>query len=87
MVQKGHLDLYFIETKGEQYYHKYKYSDDSYFVFGSETKGIPESILRQYWDRVIKIPMRSEARSLNLSNVAAVVIYEALRQHEFKDII
>jgi len=86
MAQKGHLNLYFIETKGERYYHDFQYPEDSYFVFGSETRGIPESILRQYWDKVIKIPMKSDARSLNISNAAAVVIYEALRQHEFKNI-
>ena len=86
IVQKGHLELYFIETKGEQYYHKCRYSKDSYFVFGSETRGIPENILKQYWDKVIRIPMKPDARSLNLSNAAAVVIYEALRQHEFKNI-
>jgi len=86
ITQKGHLPLYFIETKGEQYYHEFQYPEDSYFIFGSETKGIPESILKQHWDKVIKIPMRSDARSLNLSNAAAIVIYEALRQHGFKNI-
>ena len=84
--QKGHLVLYFIETKGEQYYHDVQYPEDSYFVFGSETRGIPESILNQYWDRVIRIPMKNDTRSLNLSNAATIVIYEALRQHEFKNV-
>lgn len=86
IAQKGHLDLYFTSTRGEQYYHNLQYPEDSYFVFGPETRGIPESILRQYWDRVIRIPMRPNSRSLNLSNAAAIVIYEALRQHEFKNI-
>ena len=86
IAQKGHLALYFIETKGRQYYHDFQYPEDSYFVFGPETRGIPESILRQYWDRVIRIPMKPDSRSLNLSNAAAIVIYEALRQHEFKNI-
>ena len=88
IVQKGHFPLYFVETKGERYYHDFEYPADSYIVFGSETKGIPENILKQYWDRVIKIPMRSDTtRSLNVSNAAAIVIYEVLRQHEFKNII
>lgn len=82
--QKGHLDLYFASTKGEHYYHRVNYPSDSYFIFGPETRGIPESILKQYWDKVIKIPMVSDSRSLNLSNAAAIVIYEALRQMDFK---
>ena len=52
-------------------------------MFGCETKGLPESLLSRVYDRCIRIPMRSEARSLNLSNSVAIVLYEALRQQGF----
>ena len=84
--QKAEANLYFVSTKGENYYHDIKYPEDSYFIFGPETRGIPETILKQYWERVIRIPMISDARSLNLSNAVAVVIYEALRQHNFNSL-
>ena len=52
-------------------------------VFGKETKGLPETLLHDHYDQCIRIPMRSEARSLNLSNSVAIVLYEALRQNGF----
>ena len=52
-------------------------------MFGKETAGIPESILKAHWESCVRIPMISEARSLNLSNSAAIVAYEALRQLGF----
>ena len=54
-----------------------------YFIFGKETMGLPPSLLAQYPDDCYRLPMRSQARSLNLSNAAAVVLYEAFRQNEF----
>ncbi len=77
------VPVYYSSTKGNNFYHHIKYPQNSYFVFGPETRGLPEDILKQNWDRVIKIPMIEDSRSLNLSNAAAVVIYEALRQREF----
>ena len=53
-------------------------------MFGRETKGLPEPMLIAHPERCIRIPMRKNARSLNLSNSVAVVVYEALRQHEFE---
>ncbi|NBT58237.1 tRNA (uridine(34)/cytosine(34)/5-carboxymethylaminomethyluridine(34)-2'-O)-methyltransferase TrmL [bacterium] len=56
----------------------------AYFVFGSETKGLPESLWKKYPDRFLKVPMRTDiVRSLNLAQCASVVLYEALRQDGF----
>jgi tRNA (cytidine/uridine-2'-O-)-methyltransferase len=52
-------------------------------LFGKETKGLPESLIFDNYDNAIRIPMKGEVRSLNLSNSVAIVLYEALRQHEF----
>ena len=57
--------------------------DGDFLVFGCETRGLPENLLEKVYDRCVRIPMRAEARSLNLSNSVAVVLYEALRQADF----
>ena len=87
------LDDFFERTKGGNYYfcttkapHCYsdcEFKDGDYFFFGKETKGLPESLLSANLDRCIRIPMREETRSLNLSNSVAIVLYEALRQTGF----
>ncbi|MEG0767201.1 MAG: TrmH family RNA methyltransferase, partial [Clostridia bacterium] len=59
------------------------YPDDAYLVFGRETRGLPENLLTRAYERCIRIPMRPQARSLNLSNAVAIVLYEALRQQGF----
>ncbi len=56
-----------------------RYRDGDYLVFGSESKGLDDEILRRFRDHCVRIPMREGARSLNLSNSVAVVLYEALR--------
>jgi len=58
-------------------------SKDYYFVFGRETTGLPETFMRQYADRNLRIPMSDKIRAFNLSNSAAIVIFEALRQQGF----
>lgn len=75
--------VYYVSTKGPTCYTEVSYDRDCWLVFGKETQGLPESLLRQNLASCIRIPMRREARSLNLSNAAAIVIYEALRQHGF----
>ncbi len=55
-----------------------------FLVFGKETKGLPEDLLRENYDDCIRIPMREDMRSLNLSNAAAIILYEVLRQFEFE---
>ena len=75
---------HFATTKAPRSYHEAKFGENDFIVFGCETKGLPESLLSRVYDRCIRIPMREEARSLNLSNSVAIVLYEALRQQEFK---
>lgn len=74
---------HFATTKAPRGYHEASYGPDDFLVFGCETKGLPESLLSRVYDRCIRIPMRQEARSLNLSNSVAIVLYEALRQQGF----
>ena len=64
---------------------KAPHEDDCYIMFGKESAGIPEDILVQHPDTAIRIPMIGDIRSLNLSNSVAIVLYEALRQHDFAD--
>jgi tRNA (cytidine/uridine-2'-O-)-methyltransferase len=76
--------LWFVESAGSRRYTDVTYSQDDYLVFGRETAGLPKSLLEQHRDTWIRIPMFSEkSRSLNLSNCAALVLYEALRQLKF----
>lgn len=79
---QGH-NFYYNTTKTTKSYSKVKFTPDDLLVFGKETAGIPESILKENWDNCIRIPMVSDARSLNLSNSVAVVAYEALKQQDF----
>lgn len=82
----GHR-FFFVETKGKLNYTEVKYQDGDFFVFGRETSGIPKSILEQHEDFWVKIPMSTKhVRSLNVSNTAAIMIYEALRQVGFPDL-
>jgi len=76
--------FFYATTKTDQVYSDVTYLDEDFIVFGKETAGIPIEIIKENWDTAITIPMKREAtRSLNLSNSAAIVIYEALRQLEF----
>lgn len=70
-------------TKGRKIYTEVQYEPDCYLMFGKESGGIPEEILKEYLDACVRIPMVGETRSLNLSNSAAIVLYEALRQNQF----
>lgn len=74
---------HFASTKAPRAYTEARYEQDDFLVFGCETKGLPESLLERVYDRCIRIPMRPDARSLNLSNSVAIVLYEALRQQGF----
>ena len=76
-------NCYFATTRAPRDYCQVQYGPEDFLVFGCETKGLPESLLSRVYDRCIRIPMRSEARSLNLSNSVAIVLYEALRQQGF----
>jgi tRNA (cytidine/uridine-2'-O-)-methyltransferase len=76
--------LWFIEAGGPRHYAEVAYTADDYLVFGRETAGLPRALLDQHRDKWLRIPMfHPQARSLNLSNCVAVVVYEALRQTGF----
>ncbi len=75
--------IYYASTKAPQIYTQVRYEKDDYLMFGKESAGIPEEILLKNQEAAIRIPMKEDIRSLNLSNSAAIVLYEALRQQEF----
>lgn len=75
--------IYYATTKGRQLYSDVSYESDCFLMFGKESGGIPEEILKGHPDTCVRIPMLGETRSLNLSNAAAIVLYEALRQNQF----
>ena len=75
--------IYMATTKAKHVYSDVKFEEDCYIMFGKESAGIPEEILIQHPDECIRIPMIGDTRSLNLSNSAAIVLYEALRQNNF----
>ena len=77
--------IYMATTKAHKTYTEVSYEPDCYIMFGKESAGIPEDILVSNEDTCIRIPMIGDIRSLNLSNSVAIVAYEALRQHDFKD--
>ena len=75
--------IYYATTKARHVYSEVNYESDCYIMFGKESAGIPEEILKENPDTCVRIPMLGEIRSLNLSNSVAVVLYEALRQNAF----
>lgn len=77
-------NFYYATTKAKNRYSDISYKDESFFVFGKETKGLSDEILQGNLDKGIKIPMKTNiARSLNLANSANIILYEALRQLDF----
>ena len=84
----GSARLWFIESNGPRPYSEVAYGADDYLIFGRETAGLPHALLAQHRDTWVRIPMfNPKARSLNLSNCVALVLYEALRQQKFKGAI
>jgi len=81
-------NMFFVTTKGKNCYSDVDYSnmDEVFVLFGKETKGLPEDTLQEYLDKTIRIPMKKDLRSLNLSNSVAIVVYELLRQANFNDL-
>ncbi len=76
--------VYYATTKAHKMYTEAEFEPDCFIMFGKESAGIPEEILTQHEAECIRIPMVGETRSLNLSNAAAIVLYEALRQNDFE---
>lgn len=77
--------MFFSTTKGKHVYSEPDYGtmDEIFILFGKETKGLPEDLLKKYIDKTIRIPMRETLRSLNLSNSVAIVVYEIYKQCGF----
>ncbi len=78
--------MWCLSTKAPRSYTESDFSDNCYLFFGKETKGLPEAFLEQHYDSCIRIPMRPDARSLNLSNAVAITVFEALRQLDFPNL-
>jgi len=76
-------DCWLATTKAPRPYTEAAFRDGCWLFFGKETAGLPEDFRLRYFDRCIRLPIRAEARSLNLSNSVAVVVFEALRQLGF----
>ena len=79
--------LWCLSTKAPRCYTEASFEDECYLLFGKETKGLPEDFLNAHFRQCIRIPMRAEARSLNLSNAVAITTFEALRQLEFAGLL
>lgn len=78
----GH-NFYFMSTKGAKRYVDATFRDGDFLVFGKESHGLPEPLLKEHYDETLRIPMWRDLRSLNLSNSVAITLYEALRQTDF----
>ena len=86
---KNQGEFYYIETFGEKAHTSFDFSDaakNHYFMFGKETTGLPTDLLENNKDHFLRIPMSDNVRSLNLSNTAAILVYEALRQQDYPDL-
>ncbi|WP_425432855.1 tRNA (uridine(34)/cytosine(34)/5-carboxymethylaminomethyluridine(34)-2'-O)-methyltransferase TrmL [Fredinandcohnia onubensis] len=78
--------FYFITKFGQKAYSSFDYSDlqkDHFFLFGKETTGLPKELIEKNKERALRLPMTENVRSLNLSNTAAILVYEALRQQNY----
>lgn len=85
--EKG--QFFFITKFGQQPHTSFDYTDldeDYFFVFGRETSGLPKGLIQNNMDRCLRLPMTEHVRSLNLSNTAAILVYEALRQQNYRDL-
>lgn len=81
--------FYFASSKAKKFHSDVEYEEGCFIVFGRETSGLPDNIMEEYKDDLIRIPMikNERARCLNLSNSVAIIVYEALRQLNFRDMV
>lgn len=86
-AKNGDRNIFLATTKAPRAYSEVDMTGDVALLFGKETAGLPERLREKYRDRCIRIPMISEARSLNLSNSVAILTYEALRQQGFPGLL
>ena len=82
LAEHGEKHLYYCTTKAKKLYTDAKYHDETWLLFGSETRGLPETMIHSDPNRAIRIPMLKHIRSLNLANSVAVVVYEVIRQQK-----
>ena len=80
-------EFFYASTKSQKVYSEVSYPDGCFIVFGKESYGLSENILKNNYDRCVRIPMNEKARSLNLSNSVAIIAYEAMRQQNFKGLL
>ncbi|NGP43869.1 tRNA (uridine(34)/cytosine(34)/5-carboxymethylaminomethyluridine(34)-2'-O)-methyltransferase TrmL [Bacillaceae bacterium SIJ1] len=80
-------DFYLLTKHGKQFYSDFSFDQprDQVFIFGKESTGLPPEVIKAHEDKCLRMPMTGEVRALNLSNVACVMIYEAMRQQGFPD--
>jgi tRNA (cytidine/uridine-2'-O-)-methyltransferase len=82
-------EFFYLTKYGEKAHSDFDYSDlnkEYYFVFGRETNGLPANVIQENFDRCLRVPMNGNVRSLNLSNTAAILVYEALRQQNYPEL-
>lgn len=79
--------FHLLSTKGNHSHAEAAFMPGDYLIFGPETRGLPEELLNKHLENCLRIPMRGEARSLNLSNSVSIVAYEALRQNGFTGLV
>ena len=83
--KNGFKSLYAVSTKGKKYYSNCNFFKNDSFIFGPETRGLPQKILDKFeTEKILKIPMLENNRSLNLSNATSIIIYEAWKQIDFE---
>ena len=88
MEKHKDANMFYFTTKAPRSYTQVNYPDEVYLLFGKETKGLPESLLKEHYDdRCVRIPMVDQSRSLNLSNSVAIAAYEFLRQKDFDKLL
>ena len=80
MERHGEKPLYYFSAKGKKAFFEPKYEDEVFLIFGRESVGLPDDLVRKNFDRTLRIPMRKTLRCLNLSNAVAVTVFEVLRQ-------
>ncbi|MBR0277041.1 MAG: tRNA (uridine(34)/cytosine(34)/5-carboxymethylaminomethyluridine(34)-2'-O)-methyltransferase TrmL [Clostridia bacterium] len=85
-INKG-KKMFYYTTKAAKNHTEINYPDEVYLLFGRETKGLPEWLLKENYENCVRIPMISESRSLNLSNSVAIAAYEFLRQKGFENLL
>lgn len=82
-AKNGDANLWLLTTKAPHSYAEASFGENTALLFGKETAGLPEELRQKYYDHCVRIPMKPQARSLNLANSVGIVLFEALRQNGF----